>query len=212
MTDFLREDELRFEIFLKEQGFADAAHDIAHIHRVVKSAKKLCAQESAETRVVIPAAWLHDCVAVTKDSPLRSQASRIAADRAVQFLQELNYDPDLLPQIHHAIEAHSFSAGIVPQTLEAKIVQDADRLDAIGAVGLARCLMIGGSFGSKLYNPDDPFCVSRTPNDTQFSVDHFFAKLLKLQDLIQTNSGRVEAKKRTQFLQAFLDQLADEIE
>lgn len=203
--------ETRFQQFLQSQSEGDVAHDLAHIHRVVRMAKQLCAAEEGNLTVVLPAAWLHDCVSVPKTSPQRAQASRLAADHAVAFLKSEHYDSQSLPAIHHAIEAHSFSANLVPQTLEARIVQDADRLDAIGAVGLARCLMLGGSFGSTLYNPDDPFCTSRTPQDHLFCVDHFFAKLLKLKDMIQTKSGKEEAEKRTQFLESFLHQLADEI-
>jgi uncharacterized protein len=95
--------------------------------------------------------------------------------------------------------------------LEAKVVQDADRLDALGAVGLARTLMLGGQMGRELYSPDDPLCVGRPPDDSRFSLDHVFAKLLKLEAMMQTPSGKAEAHRRTQFLKAFLNQLAGEI-
>ena len=101
--------ELRFEGFLSG-GEADNAHDLGHVRRVVRAARELCRIEGAREDVVLPAAWLHDCVAVAKDSPLRSQASRLAADRAVQFLSENGYDASRLEAIHHAIHAHSFSA------------------------------------------------------------------------------------------------------
>jgi len=189
----------------------DAAHGLSHVERVVTNARGLAAAEGAKLEVVLPAAWLHDCVMVPKDSPQRATASRLAAVQAVTWLREWGWPEALRPDIAHAIEAHSFSAGIAPRTLEAKVVQDADRLDALGAVGLARCLMLGGALGRPLYAVDDPFCEQRAPDDRAACVDHFYAKLLKLEDTMQTASGRSEARRRTVFLQGFLAELGREI-
>lgn len=189
----------------------DVAHDLAHVRRVVRNAQWLAAAEGARPEVVLPAAWLHDCVTVPKDSPGRTQASRLAAEQAVQWLGEWGYPETLRPAIAHAIEAHSFSAGIAPRTLEAKVVQDADRLEAIGAVGLARCLMLGGALGRPLYVAD-PFCESRRPDDRVSALDHFYTKLLKIEETMQTISGRQEARRRTQFLRHFLGELRHELD
>lgn len=188
----------------------DVAHDLEHVRRVVRNAQALAAAEGARLEVVWPAAWLHDCVTVPKDSPLRAQASRLAADQAVKWLRSWGCPEALLPEIAHAIEAHSFSAGIAPRTPEARVLQDADRLEAIGAIGLARCLMLGGAMGRPLYAPEDPFCESRRPDDSVSAVDHFYAKLLKLEATMQTASGRREARQRTGFLREFLAQLRRE--
>jgi len=126
----------------------DVAHDLEHVRRVVRTARELAGAEGARREIVLPAAWLHDCVTVPKDSPDRARASRRAAAQAVAWLRDWGWPADLLPEIAHAIEAHSFSAGLEPRTVEAKVVQDADRLEAIGAVGLARCLALGGALGS----------------------------------------------------------------
>ena len=115
----------------------DPAHDILHFVRVVATAKRLCMAEKAMTEVVVPAAWLHDFVIVPKNDPRRTAASRLSATAACDFLRSLDYPECYLSAIHHAIEAHSFSAGISPLTLEAKIVQDANRLDGLGAIGVA---------------------------------------------------------------------------
>jgi len=195
---------------LAKQG-GDAAHDLAHVRRVVVNAYRLAATESARLEVVLPAAWLHDCVTVPKDSPQRATASRLAAAQAVAWLREWDYPSDYIPDIAHAIEAHSFSAGIVPHTIEAKVVQDADRLEAIGAVGLARCLMLSGEMGRPLYRDEDPFCRQRPPDDRIAAVDHFYTKLLKLEATMQTASGRREARLRTEYLQGFLTQLKHEL-
>ena len=96
-------------------------------------------------------------------------------------------------------------------SIEAKVVQDADRLEAIGAVGLARCLMLSGAMGHSLYVESDPFCENRTADDRLSAVDHFFTKLMKIETLMQTESGRTEARQRTKFLHSFLDELRREI-
>jgi uncharacterized protein len=206
-----REWEPRLRRFAAEQPGADPGHGPAHLERVVATALRLAAEEGARVDVVLPAAWLHDCVHVAKDSPDRARASQLAADHALGFLRGAGYPSDALPGIRHAIEAHSYSAGIAPQTLEARVVQDADRLDALGAIGLARCIAVGAALGRPLYEPDDPFCRSRAPDDRGASVDHFYSKLLKLAATMQTAAGRREAERRTGFLREFLGQLESEI-
>jgi uncharacterized protein len=188
------------------------AHGLEHIRLVVANAKHLAADEGARLDVVVPAAWLHDCVVVPKDSPERARASRLAAAEAVRLLARWGVGDDLLPLIAHAIEAHSFSAGIAPQTIEAGVLQDADRLDALGAVGLARVLMLGAELGRPFYVPDDPFCERRQPDDLASSVDHFYTKLLGLAATFTTTAGRAAAKRRTRTLQRFLDDLRHELE
>ena len=203
--------ESLFSQFLQGITPSDAAHDLQHVARVVKTAKRLCVSESACAEVVVPAAWLHDCVNLAKDDPKRSQSSALAADKAVEFLTSIGYPAKYLTAIHHAILAHSFSAGIVPATLEAKIVQDADRLDALGAIGVVRCLQVGTSLGRALYHREDPFCNSRTVDDSRYTLDHFKQKLFTLADTMQTASAKAEARHRTQVMQDFLAQLAEEI-
>jgi uncharacterized protein len=197
--------------YLSETMASDPAHDITHITRVVQNTLQLTRTENGNAEVTIPAAWLHDCVSVAKDSPLRKQASRLAAEEAVRFLRSCAYPEDLLPQIYHAIEAHSFSANIPTETLEARIVQDADRLEAIGAIGIARCFLTGGSMGTPLYEPADPFAKDRDLDDRRFTLDHFYCKLMGLADTMQTEAGRAEAIKRTEYMQDFLQQLGEEI-
>lgn len=189
----------------------DVAHEREHVRRVVRNAENLATAEQARLEIVLPAAWLHDCVTGPKDSPQRASASRLAAVQAVAWLREWGWAEALLPEIAHAIEAHSFTANLVPRTIEAKVVQDADRLDALGAVGLARCLMLGGAMQRPLYAAEDPFCAQRPADDRVSAVDHFYAKLLKLEGLMQTASGRREARRRTEFLRTFLAELKREI-
>jgi uncharacterized protein len=203
--------EPRLREYVESRPGADPAHGLVHLERVAATALALAAAEGARAEIVLPAAWLHDCVHVPKDSPQRGAASRLAAEEAVRFLTAAGYETALMPDIRHAIEAHSFSAGIAPATLEARVVQDADRLDALGAIGIARCIGVGATLGRPLYSPDDPFCEARAPDEQGASVDHFYAKLLTLAGTMQTAAGRREAARRTAFLEAFLAELRTEI-
>lgn len=200
-----------FQQFLAQQISADAAHDMSHVRRVAVNAMQLAAVTGAEVAVVLPAAWLHDCVVVPKASPQRAQASRLAAAAAGAFLRQQGYGLADVAEIEHAIAAHSFSAGIPPRTLEAQVVQDADRLDALGAIGIARCIQVGTSVARPLYDETDPFCNARQPDDDAAILDHFYVKLLRLADTMQTAAGRAEARRRTAFMTAYLQQLQSEI-
>lgn len=205
--------EACFASFLVSQmDPVDAAHDRAHIERVVAAARRLATAEDACLEVIVPAAWLHDCVAVPKDHPRREEASQLAAEAASSFLTDAGYPERWIDPIAHAVAAHSYSGPVDPETLEAKVVQDADRLDALGAVGIARCFMVGGALDHDLYDPDDPFCDSRPPDDDTYALDHFYAKLLRLPDTMQTDAGRREAERRAQFMRSYLDRFADEID
>ena len=199
------------EHFLRDRGESDPAHGMDHVKRVVANALQLAEIEGARLEVVLPAAWLHDCVVVPKDSSGRSTASRMAARTAREWLQTEGYDPACIDEIEHAIAAHSFSAGIRPRTIEAKVVQDADRLDSLGAIGIARCLVLGGGLDRPLYDMVDPFCERRDPDDSVSTIDHFYTKLLLLRESMQTDSGRKEAARRTEFMVAYLRELALEL-
>ena len=202
------------EAHLRETTEADAAHDLAHVRRVVRWAVRLAREEGADLAVVVPAAWLHDCVTVPKGSPDRARASALAAEAGVAWLRgRPEVDPATFPAIAHAIHAHSFSAGVQPGTPEARVVQDADRLDALGAIGIARCYATAGAMGSALLHPDDPVPTeppARALDDRRYATDHFFAKLLRLPQTMQTEAGRREAERRAAFLRTFLSQLARE--
>jgi uncharacterized protein len=197
--------------FAARHAGADPAHDLDHIKRVVKNASYLADFEDVNTLITLPAACLHDCVAVPKNGPQRAQASRLAAEAATAFLADLAYPAELLPEVFHAIEAHSYSAGIPPRTAEARLVQDADRLDSLGAIGIARCLLVGGHLDRPLCAAEDPFCDQRAPDDSRFTLDHFYAKLLKLPATMQTAAGRAEAERRAGVMRRYLDDLRAEI-
>lgn len=215
-TDPLSIWEQRFESNLRKMAGggaqqADSAHDILHFRRVVATAKRLAKGENGNLEIVIPAAWLHDFVIVPKNDPRRSQASQLSAQAALEFLKLSGFPETYFGEIAHAIEAHSFSAGIEARTLEAKIVQDADRLDGLGAIGIARCFATAGLMGRAFYREDDPFCQAREPNDQEFTIDHFYKKLFKTAETLQTRSGREEGLRRVAVMQQYLKDLALEV-
>lgn len=205
--------EARLEAALVSAGGTDGdnAHDLGHVRRVVRAARALALEEGAEPAVVLPAAWLHDCVAVPKDSPLRSQASRLCAERAVGILRALGYPEAHHEAVFHCIHAHSFSARVEPLSVEARVVQDADRLEALGAIGLCRCIVTGEAMRRPLFHPTDPFWEGREPDDSRWSLDHLPVKLLTLEGTMRTAAGRAEARRRTAFLEGFLAQLRREL-
>lgn len=189
----------------------DPAHDLLHFKRVVKTAKAICEKENAKPEVVIPAAWLHDFVIIPKNDPRRKLASQLSAEAAILFLKEISYPEIYFDEIAHAIKAHSFSANIETKTLEAKIVQDADRLDGLGAIGIARCFATAGILKRPFYSELDPFCENRSSDDHAFTVDHFFAKLFKTAQSLKTEAGRLEGIKRVQVMKNYLADLSTEI-
>lgn len=193
-------------------GRVDPAHDHAHFLRVVTTAKRLAESEKADLAVVVPAAWLHDLVNVPKDDPRRSIASQLSGGAAVNFLRSVHYPEAHLEPIRHAIEAHSFSARIEAKTVEAAVVQDADRLDGLGAIGIARVFTVGGLLGRRIYEPGDPFGQGgRKLDDLENTIDHFFVKLFKTAETLRTAAGREEGKRRIEFMRTYLGALGREL-
>ena len=204
----------RCEAHVRQSMAGDPAHDLSHVRRVVRWARRLAEAEGADLGVVVPAAWLHDVVTVPKDSPDRARASWIAADTASAWLHEEGYPAETVPAVAHAVEAHSFTAGVEPRTVEAEVVQDADRLDALGAIGLARMYAMSAVFGSQVVHPDDPVPAeppTRPLDDKRWATDHAFVKLLRLPATMRTAAGRAEAERRAAFLRQYLDQLRSEV-
>lgn len=189
----------------------DPAHDFEHIMRVYKNAQRIAKKEGANLKIVLTSVLLHDIIAYRKFDPRSKNSSTESAKEAAKILQRHGYREDEIKIIADAIRNHSFSKGKVANTLEGKILQDADRLDAIGAIGIARAFSVGGSDGRVFYNSQDPFCASRSPNDTKWTVDHFYKKLLLLEKKMNTETGKQEARARIKIMKQFLRQLESEI-
>jgi uncharacterized protein len=188
----------------------DPAHDLAHLDRVWVNAQ-LIADDHADMTVLLAASYLHDLVNLPKDHADRHLASRRSAGESEPILAELGFEAADIHAVQHAIEAHSFSANIRPETSEARVLRDADRLDALGAIGIARTFSVSGALGRVLYDPADPFAENRALDDLQFSIDHWKVKLLNLQQDMLTEGGKRLAQHRTGWMIRYLEELADEI-
>ena len=189
----------------------DGSHDVSHLQRVWSNVCLIRNDEGGDQEILLAATLLHDCVAVEKNSPFRSSASRLAAAKATELLTEMGWGEERIEAVAHAVEAHSFSAAITPTTLEAKILQDADRLDAMGMIGVARMFYVSGRMGGGLYDPADPHATQRPYDDKRFAVDHFNTKLFHLADGFQTETGARLAKVRHERMQRFLNELMQEV-
>lgn len=189
----------------------DSAHDIDHIKRVYMNAEKLCKSEKANKKLVLSAVLLHDIVSYPKSDKRSKLSSLHSSIKAKKILSKFDYSKKEIKIICDAIRDHSYSVGRIPDTIEGKILQDADRLDALGAIGIARVFAVSGSEKREFYNPIDPFCKYRTPDDKIWALDHFFKKLFNLESLMNTKSGKIEAHRRTLVLKKFIMDLKKEI-
>lgn len=196
---------------VRKQISNDPAHDFEHITRVYKNAKKLAKKEKANSKLILSAVLLHDIVNYPKSDKRSKNSSTESAIKAQKILSKYDFSSSEIKIITDAIRDHSFSKNKTPKTLEGKILQDADRLDAIGAIGIARAFAVSGSEKRPFYNTADPFCSKRKPDDQKWAVDHFYRKLLNLEKLMNTKSAKIEAKKRTKVLENFLSDLNHEI-
>jgi uncharacterized protein len=190
----------------------DGAHDLSHIVRVWHSAKAIHREEGGDLEALAAAVLLHDCVQVAKDSPLRSKASLLAANESRVRLEALGWEPARIDIVACAIESHSFSAGIVPTSVEGCILQDADRLDAIGLSGIARCFYTAGRLGSRLYDLADPGAKTRPLDDVRNALDHFPKKLLTLEGGFKTRKGQELARERNQRVLEFYRAMLSEVQ
>lgn len=178
------------ETFFKQSG----AHDLDHVLRVTHLCEEIGVAENADMRVLIPAALFHDVARPQEKEtgiPHQEEGARIAE----KYLREEGYDAERIPAIVHAIRTHRFSTGPEPETLEAQILSDADKLDAMGAVGIARTFMQAGEHGDGIGD----------------AVSHIHEKLLNLRGLMYTDGAREIAKRRHAFLERFVNCLEDEI-
>ena len=189
----------------------DSAHDFEHIMRVYKNAQKIGKKENANMKLVLTAVLLHDVISFPKSDKKSKSSSIKSSILAQKILKNHGYDEKEIKIISDAIRDHSFSRGIVPSTIEGKILQDADRLDAIGAIGIARAFSVGGSGKRSFYNNSDPFCQRRNPDDTNWTLDHFYKKLLLLEKKMNTDAAKKEATRRTKIMKKFLDDFKKEI-
>jgi uncharacterized protein len=180
----------------------DLAHDENHLARVAVNAAILANAEGAAIDVVIPAALLHDLVNVPKNSPNRERASKLSARVAKEWMHAEGFDENRVEAVAHCIEAHSMSAQIAPQTLEAKVVQDADRLDALGSHGIRRAIQVGDQIGRSFF---------RSPgiaySNGESTIEHLKRRTPLVVNGLQTATGKAMAVQASAQVYKFIEQI-----
>jgi uncharacterized protein len=200
--------ELTRPYYLKND---DPSHDWPHVGRVASSARALAKTEAVNVECMLASVYCHDLINLPKDHPERKEASTLSAKEALPLLKASGFTEEEIKTITQAVIEHSFSKGLKPSSKEAALLQDADRLDALGAIGILRCASVNTIMKSKYYDPFDPFAASREFDDKKFMVDHYSVKLFKLPELMNTHAGRIEGEKRVVMMKGFLQQLKEEI-
>jgi uncharacterized protein len=193
---------------------AEGGHDWWHIHRVYFNAKRISSSEDVDTLVVELAALLHDI----SDSKFNGGNETLGAEIAAEFLKSQGLSADRIEHVVQIINHISFKGGNEQRLFYSKelgVVQDADRLDAIGAIGIARCFNYGGFKGSEIYNPSVSPNLNMSKDEYkkggQPSINHFYEKLLLLKDLMNTETGRALAEQRHEFMEQYLKQFFEEV-
>lgn len=211
---------LSLEAARRLYGDADSVHDFDHIERVVALARRIAAAEGADEEIVRVAALLHDWGRAEADAQGRDHAA-VAAARAAALLRAEGRPEPWISRVTHAIAAHRFRTAPAPRTLEAQVLFDADKLDAIGAIGIARAFAYGGAHNQRLWAPlgagvragvrarwdaegDDP--AAHTP------VHEFVVKLSRVKDRLYTSEGRAIAAERHRYMAAFYRRLDAEVQ
>jgi uncharacterized protein len=189
----------------------DPAHDWAHIGRVAANAKLIAQDQNLNLECALAGVYCHDLINLPKDHPERKQASTLSAQEAEPLLISVGFSPDEIIIIKKAIIEHSFSKGLRPSCLEAAIVQDADRLDALGSIGILRCAAVNTQMKATFYDPFDPLAELRELDDKSFMLDHYFVKLFKLPEMMNTPQAKALAFKRVEFMKSFINELMSEI-
>ena len=179
--------------------------------RVYKNAEQICKTEKANRKLVLASVLLHDIIKKKKSDKRSKSSADLSAEKALGILQNLKFSERDIGIILESIRNHSFNKGKVSKSIEGKILQDADRLDAIGAIGIARVFSVSGAKNRQFYELNDPFSNNRQLNDKKWALDHFFTKLLILEYTMNTKTGKIEAKKRTKILKNYLSILKKEI-
>jgi uncharacterized protein len=190
---------------------ASLAHDWHHVRRVARLAETLV-EESADDlddQVLFAAVWLHDIGRGREDRGEIEDHAEWGADEAADVLRDLGADAETIERVRHCIRAHRYSNDVDPETREAELLSDADNLDALGAVGIARVFAYGGELGQPIHDPDlPPETDDSIAGETQFN--HIHEKILDLPERMYTDAGRELADERAAYVAAFADRFERE--
>jgi len=195
---------------------AEGGHDWYHIERVYENAKLIAKGEDVDTFIVELGALLHDIA----DAKFHEGDETIGPKKAADFLRKMKVEEEIIDHIQNIIKYVSFKTSLDTEdqskfeSNELKVIQDADRLDALGAIGIARAFNYGGYKNRSLYDPKVPPLVNQDKesykNSQAPTINHFYEKLLLLKDKMNTKTGRNLAQKRHEFMQTYLNQFYDE--
>jgi uncharacterized protein len=192
---------------------SDVSHDFEHALRVLSNAEKINKKENGDLEIVVPAALFHDLVVYPKNHPDKHRSQEESAKATAGILKEIDgFSEEKIEKVKTCILECSFSKGIIPKLLESKILQDADGLEATGAISIMRTFASTGQMKRPFYHSADPFCRHREPDAAKFALDLFYERLLKVAERMHTETARKIAKRRTEFLEQFLEELKLELE
>ena len=183
-------------------------HGLGHALRVRRLASMIAREVGADVEVVEAAALLHDLARALGCEGDHAEAS---ASLAEALMAEVGVPPDKAARVAEVIRGHRYSSRSKPRSLEEAVLRDADMLDAVGAIGVMRAVAYGASKHRALYDLEDPFAEHRGLDDSRYTLDHFYTKLVKLADHMNTEAGRREALRRLRFLEEFLEELRREL-
>jgi uncharacterized protein len=200
------------KIEMAVQGIDDASHDIGHLKRVSSLSRQFTKEEYGNELIAYTAGMLHDIVNLPKNHPESHKSSLLASLRAEELLNDWSFPKELVGHVCHAVHAHSFSAKVEPKTIEAKCLQDADRMEALGAFGLMRVFYVSGKLGTQIMDEKDPTGKNRKIDDKKFALDHFVQKLFSLESTMKTKGGAKIACSLTLFLKNFRDQMIQDFQ
>ncbi len=203
-----------------DDGSEDAAHDYDHLVRVIALADKIQASEGGNLPIIWAAVALHD-IGQERERRHGGDHAMIGAALAEELLKDTLFPQDYIPAVQQAIREHRMTGGIIPQTLEGRILYDADKLDCLGAIGIARLYCITGRYNQKVYapipdnivEPIDPHMIRKLRRRPDYSPYIEFQLLFgNLPERMTTNTGREMAQERFDYMQEFFDRLRREVE
>lgn len=210
MNDLLRKQLIN--IAKEKLSKNDPSHDVNHTLRVLALSEKIGLKEKADFDIIVPSAIFHDIINYPKNHHKRLCSSKESANFASDALKNIESFPkDKIKKVHESINFCSFTKGLKPCFLEAKILQDADSLEATGAISVMRTFSSAGMMNREFYHVSDPFCEKRKPDDSKYALDLFFTRLLVVKDRLHTRTAKKIAEKRVVFLNDFIGELQLEL-
>jgi uncharacterized protein len=193
------------------EGTLNAGHDITHTLRVRDLCLHISSIEGGDSEILEASALLHDIGRPAELNDPATDHAALSAQLSPGILDRAGFPAQKIPAVVYAIASHRYRSGIKPESLEARILQDADRLDISGAVGAAMTFAYSGAHNRMLYNPQDPLASQREPDGNKYALDHILTKLMLLPGSMHTGSARRMVEERNKFLQTFVNQFFCEI-